>query len=407
MSLPPPSQPPRPADDEQFSPGLLEFMEGSLRAAFTPNPVFEAYRDRGLPSFGTMTLNLLFWSAVAAVINIMMVYNNLPAAANLGTLPVVFAFAGTMAAALAGSFVLGGMIHLLTLLSGGEGPYDRSYELLSLLSSLAPLASAAIWVPVPFLWLLPTLYGTYLLIRGVAVMQNAPETQACVVVGTLGVLLAAGQLLAHRTATRFQRQFEMWANLSSTGPEKGARASSARPVSPADGWQTVQPQDPNARSPWPQGYADDQALARQSQSGVDMVRASNQGSGLPMLQPGQMPTLQQAQQMQEAGMNMLDNVSRQLQNNSTLTKSMNPQQQQQMKELMTLVDQVRSQARNPAGPNVADPQEMIRKVMQMMNTLQHQQGQPQMEPNGSNQRNPGRRPAPRKRPTKPLPPDEQ
>jgi len=366
------------APPPRFPPRLFEFMEATLRAPFTPNPVFESYHEMPLPSFGTMALNLLLYCAAAALVNLLLVYNSLPATFNVGPLPVVFALAGSLVAAFALSFVFGGVIHLLGLLSGGEAPYDRSYELLSLLSFLGPLYCATLWAPVPFLWLLPTAYGTYLVIRGVALMHRAPETQACMVVGALGVILAAGQILAHQAAAQYQRQFEMWANTSSTSTGQLPASQAASPQAPANGPDAQNP-PPSAQNPWAQTAADAQELAKQAQSSVDMVRgigSDNSAQGMPMMpQMGKMPSAEQVQQMRDRSLGMLDNVSRQLHENPELTKGMTPQQQEQMQRIMGFVDQVRNQARTPgaAKPNT---QQMLLQVMQMMSAVQQQQAAP-------------------------------
>ena len=377
----PPTSPPQhpflEAAPPQFPPKLFEFMEATLRSPFTPNPVFEAYRDLPLPSFGTMAINLLLYSAIAALINLVLVYNSLPATFNVGILPVIFALAGSLLAALALSFIFGGLIHLLALLSGGEAPYDRSYELLSLLSFLGPLSCATLWAPVPFLWLLPTVYGTYLVIRGVTLMHHAPETQACVVVGALGVILTAGQILAHQTVAQYERQLEMWANTSSSmaGAPLPASQDASPPQTPGNPLG-VQNQPPSAQNPWAQTAADAQDLAKQAQSSVDMVRGlgpDGSSQGMPMMpRVGSLPTAEQAQQMRDKSLGMLDNVSRQLHGNPEMTKDMTPQQQEQMQKILGFVDQVRNQARTPGAPK-PNTQQMIMQVMQMMSAIQQQQ----------------------------------
>ena len=413
----PPTSPPQhpfpAAAPPQFPPKLLEFMEATLRAPFTPNPVFEAYHDLPLPSFGTMAVNLLLYSAAAALINLMQVYNSLPATFNVGLLPVVLALGGSLVAALALSFIFGGVIHLLALLSGGEAPYDRSYELFSLLSLLGPLYCATLWAPVPFLWLLPTFYGTFLVIRGVTLMHRAPETQACVVVGALGVALAAGQILVHQTAAQYQRQFEMWANTSSTaaGAPGANTPDSSLPLQAPGNPLSAQGQPP-AANPWAQTAADAQDLAKQAQSSVDMVRGlGSEGSapGMPMMpRLGSLPTPEQTQQLRDKSLGMLDNVSRQLHGNPALTKDMTPQQQEQMQKILGFVDQVRSQARTPGAPK-PNTQQMLLQVMQMMSAIQQQPAKQQQAGPGTGAdeqpkpRSKRRRAAPEEAP--PLPDD--
>jgi hypothetical protein len=283
---------------------------------------------------------------------------------------VAAGFGGALVCALAGSFLAGGFIHLLALMSGGRGSYDRSYELISLLAAMAPVYFAVLWAPVPYLWILPTVYGTYLLIRGVALLHDAPETQACLVIGLMGVFLAAGQFLTQHTARRLQSRFETWTSLF--GAPQSSQSAAA---------EGAQPDDPRAQlsqaAPSLYGGAGDP----QAQSSVGMVQGpgagASQGGGLPVMPflsgGGRPPTLQEAQQMKDISLNMLDNVSRKMHDDPNLQRSMTPEQQAQMNQIMGFVDQIRTSERTPGAPK-PDPQAMMKQVMQMMSQMQ--QGAP-------------------------------
>ncbi|HAH05851.1 MAG TPA: hypothetical protein DCM05_04865 [Elusimicrobia bacterium] len=362
------------SETEPLPPGLLEFMEASLRAVFTPNSVFESYRDIPLPGFVTMVANVLFWSGIGAALSVLMVYNNLPATANLGLLPVALGFGGILLCALAGSFLAGGFVHLLALMSGGQGSYDRSYELLSLISVMAPVYLAVLWSPVPYLWLLPTAYAAFLLIRGAVILHEAPDFQACLVIGLTGAFIAGGQYLTQQTARQLHRRFETWTSLFGVPPSQRADAA-----------QNPGLDDPRAGLGEPAASslyygAQQQPAAPQDPSSVGLVQSAgaNPQSGampvmpmMPFLSSGRPPTPQEAQQMKNASMNVLDNVSRQLRDDPNLQKNMTPQQQEQMKQITGFIDQLRASERNP-GAAKPDPNAMMKQVMQMMSQMQQQ-----------------------------------
>ncbi|MFA6029441.1 MAG: Yip1 family protein [Elusimicrobiota bacterium] len=354
------------------APGLLALLEDSLRVLFAPGAVFEAHRFAPPPGFGAMTGVVLVWAAAALLVQLLMALMTLPATAAIGPLPASLALLGGLLLALVLGFAGAGVILALSALSGGKGGYERSYQLLALLSPLLAVASAALWVPVPYLSLVPTLLGAFLFARGLSELHEAPGVQSTIVVGALTVVLLAGQILMRPAFERAQRQAELAANLYSTasglasgmsalqqaaGPAGGEPGATGTPVQPV-------PDLVGAATP------DSPLTPLTGSSSVDMVQGMSEGqnSGLPLVQPGRQLTAQDVQQMRETGLNMLDNVSQKL-HDPAMMKNVPPEQAEQLKQVTQLMDQMRTGMRDP-NLTPADRQRMMQQAMQMLGNLQ-------------------------------------
>lgn len=361
------SQPRTPAPEQAplQAPGLVDLIEGSLRAAFQPGTVFSAYAALPQPSFGVMAACMGFWIAVGGLLNAVMVQMHLPLTSGGGPLPLVLGLAGFILLVFALSFPAAGLAHLLAKASGGSGPYGRSYQVLSMIGILIPASFGLLWSGVPYLGLLSTLYGSFLLARGISLLHGTPGAQAGMVVGAVGLALAVGQALAQQSITRLQRDMETLANLytasqgMSPAPPAAPRGSDSEPLSGGRA-------DAGASS---------QGAQAQSPSGIDMIRGSDPGApagavgAAPMLRPQEQERmLEDGRRMQEAGFSMIDRVSKQMDGNPALTQNMDPAQREQMKQMLGAVNQMRGQLKQ--GGEKPDASKMVRQLMQVISNIQ-------------------------------------
>lgn len=354
------------------APGLLSLLEDSLRVLFAPGAVFEAHRFAPPPGFGAMTAVLLVWSAAALLVQLLMALMTLPATAAIGPLPALLALLGGLVLALLLGFAGAGVVLALSTLSGGKGGFERSFQLLALLSPLLAVASAALWVPVPYLSLVPTLLGAFLFARGLSELHEAPGTQSAIVVGALTVVLLAAQILARPAFERAQRQAELLINLSSTASGLASGMSALQQAANPAGGEPGAPGTPVQPVPDILGAAtpDSPLTPLTGSSSVDMVQGTPEGgnSGLPLVQPGRQLTTQDVQQMRETGLNMLDNASMKL-HDPAMLKNVPPEQAEQLKQVTQLMDQMRTGMRDP-NMTPADRQRLMQQAMQMLGNLQ-------------------------------------
>ncbi|HVE14471.1 MAG TPA: hypothetical protein VNI01_13815, partial [Elusimicrobiota bacterium] len=247
--------------------------------------------------------------------------------------------------------------------SGGKETFARSMAALALLGGLVPVSAAsAAFLPGPYSALLPTAYGTYLLVRTVALLHHAPAVQAWIVFGTCGVLAGAGQIRFQQTIAVLQSQLEMMANLYSTNPLAAAQAASQAQGAAAalPGQQNLPPAVPD--------MAGVQALADQAKSSLDMVAQPGAGAAL-----GNMPTLPagpdggpaipgagasgaQMQQLGQMSAAMMSALNQQLAANPNAMNAMSPQQRQQMQQLMQMANQMTAQIQQGRMPTAQDRQ---------------------------------------------------
>ncbi|MFA5139315.1 MAG: hypothetical protein WC728_08775, partial [Elusimicrobiota bacterium] len=205
----------------------------------------------------------------------------------LGAMLAVVAAGSVLAVPL--SFVAAGCLHGLAMLSGGRCDFARSYQTLVLLGAVAPVSALLLRSPVPLLGLLPTAYATFLAVRGLEVLHDAPGMQAWFVVGSFGGLMAAAQVMFQKNISQFERELAHRANLYATGGAKAATQTEQTP-SLVDGIAEPAPVLPRALPPdqTPNPYSPDRLAPAQPErrSSLDMVRQAGDDGGLPAGYPG-------------------------------------------------------------------------------------------------------------------------
>ncbi len=355
-----------PPEPKQYGPPpeLMEMLEFSLRAAFTPDTVFTSLRDRSTPDVFTMLLNIMAWTLGAMLIAMVFTFMALPSASGLGLLPSILAVLGGLIAAIPLSFIGAGVLHGLSMLAGGKGDYARSYEIVSLLGCVAPITAVILFLPVPLIWLTPTIFLTYLCIRGVELMHRCYGMSVVSTVGFFGIAMLALQFASHKKIENFKKDIALRATLYSTKSdaaplEEGNNASSAAmPDSRAPGTRPMGTSHRTPeRSPSPYGNSSPSSLTMPKrtsgnsgslgfvQRGVEAgrpavpnalgngigVRRGSQAGYAPQPSHQGPPDAAQTDSLAESVLNMLNSRMR---NNPDMLKQMSPQQQAQFKKML-------------------------------------------------------------------------
>ncbi|MFH1725571.1 MAG: Yip1 family protein [Elusimicrobiota bacterium] len=375
---PPRRTPPQPEPSE---PGLLACMEATLYAVLKPADVFGKFGRLPPPGFPEMILNILFWAGFGQILAVLIVLNRLSTGPGLGLPAILLFVTGGVIAAVPISFAAAGLLHALAMVSGGQGGFSRTYQIVSLLGAMAPLTALLLWVSVPLLWIAPTLYVTYLAVTAVEKMHAAPGTQAFMVVGLLGGLAAAAQVVFHKDVARFQYRLENTATIYSTNPESadevaGQTAASLEP--PGGAVAPYGAAGTGYREPGRLDAGDDPGYPTQAghdpapRSSLDLLRSGDHAErdrSVSYSQPArQGVSPQRVQQMQDTTLNIVQMVQRELHKNPKALSGLPPEQAAKVRRYLRQAERYASgdeTGETAAGPVVSD-----QEAEQMMRQLQ-------------------------------------
>lgn len=357
---------------------MSEFIESSLKALFSPARVYGELAAQPEPSYGAGAANLLFWSALAMLLNVVGAFMRFPDGMGFGVPALLAACAAGAATALAASLPAAALLHAAAVLSGGSGSFRRSYQALSTLSALAPLSAAFLWLP-SWLWILPTLYGAWLAVHAVSRLHAAPSAQAWAVVGSLGAMLAAGQIAVRGAVNRLQQDFEARINLSGSTagpasvptqelPEQSVQAAVGAMRSASEALARV-------------GAALDAEEGRAPSSGLDMIRMDGKGGSFPE-PPGPAsgsPLSRPNEQLRQMSLGMLEQMNRTIGDERALRR-MSPEQAAQVRQALKAANEISAEVRRGGQIKDRTPQEQeefIRRMSQVMGAFQQQIAAPQ------------------------------
>ena len=355
----------------------MELLESALRVPFVPGSAFASCRALPCPGFQSMIGAAFFWAASTLLLGGFAAMSQSAADIGMGTMLTVVAAGSVLAVPL--SFVAAGCLHGLAMLSGGRCEFARSYQTLVLLGAVAPVSALLLRSPVPLLGLLPTAYATFLAVRGLEVLHDAPGAQAWFVVGAFGVLTAAAQLMFQKNISRFERELAHRANLYST---EGAKAATQTEQTPSLAAGVGQPAPALPEDPTPNPYAPDRlAPARPEQrSSLDMVRQAGDGGGMPAGYPGGgdgyplgappgggAPAA--GGSYQEMGMGILGVLQQKLASDPNAMKGLPPEQQDKFKQLLQAANKYSAASQKGEKVSPQDQASMQQLFQEMLSSL--------------------------------------
>lgn len=366
MSDPQPPQPPAPQPAPKpapppEAPSLGEFLEATMTAVPYPG-VFVKMGERPAPGYPVMLANLLAFWALALVIRVVREL----VAGTPGFDPVMLLAPSALALFAVACFSVPGsvVVHALALLSGGQGDFKRSFQLVSMISSVAVIDALLSFAP--GLWFVRSLIAAWLLAEGAMALHKAQPPRARTVFSFLAAVGIAAQWQAQRLAERAM--------------ERQAAAILRESM------QQLTPLLPGAQDARPGG--------RPSTS-LDLLQNSGGGSSLSPLSPGEttyeqpqdrmqvtrpgsQPPAQEdpglrAMQLQMAG--MVDAL-KPLLTNPQMTGRMAPEQRKQIDILLGVLEQ---QKQAMASGQMISPAQQ-KKNMELMMQLQAQMMQQMAAP---------------------------
>jgi len=374
------------------APEIMETMELTLRAGFQPDAVFASIRDREAPDYFTSLLNFILWSLIGQMMFLVMTFVMVPSTSGLGLLATLITVLAGLIATIPLSFIGGGVLHGLAMGAGGKGDFARSYQTLSLFGCALPVSAVIVYMPVPFVWLVPTIYITYLSMRGVELMHRCYNASVLSTVGLFGLIVTALQFTSYKKIELLQRDLSTRATLfatqgtlsageaagpSSAGLSGPARSpSSARNSSPYGGRPTpgMEMNRPAQSSDAPTGMSmirpmTDSGAAPQEDS-LTLIRGSRNSSGAsgrdqirgPAAQGydvGIDPNSPGARQTGSIAQTVLNMLNQQMSKNPETLKKMSPQQRAQFQKMLETANQMSKQK---GGINDAQTQKMLREM---------------------------------------------
>ena len=332
--VPPPQQkaepqkpPPLKSEPSGPPPPFKEQFETGLRALFSPDAVFKELAGRRAPPFAESAFAGVVWGVGASGLALLIIQMKLPVNAGLSLLTLFASFAALVTAS-ALVVILGAcLFHGISIVSGGSGGFDRSLQSLAHLAALFPLLAALLWISNPLLWILPTLWMTWLSVHAIEKLHDADSGQVFVVAGALGLACVAAQVVGRATVARAHYRVEdsiinYAVNPQSRQPMTHESAKSLH--APNRARRSAPPAMPN--NPMNIGG---RVHANPVAGSLGMIRQPNARTNLagdPSLQMPQMQIPTDPAQMQQLGMGMLTTIKSQLANNPEALNKLPPEQ---------------------------------------------------------------------------------
>jgi len=311
-----------------------------MRALFSPTVVFEELALRPGPAFAEAALAGATWGVGASALAILVIQMKLPANAGLGIFTMILAFVGLATASAIGVVLASGLFHGISIVSGGSGSFNRSIQSVAHLAILLPLLAVIPWFSNPLLWILPTVWITWISVNAIVTLHDADSGQAWMVAGALGLAAAGGQVAFRDDVSRVHFSVEDRITIYAVDPKAATRYSheSAKtlraPKRTGRGALPAMPENPMnvGGSPHQDGPTG---------SSLGMIRQPNAQTGLagdPNLQlpqiPAQIPT--DPAELQKMGMGLMETVQAQMEANPDAIQSLPPEQQAMIKKYLDI-----------------------------------------------------------------------
>jgi hypothetical protein len=207
-TLPPPptNAGPPPSPTVAAPPGLVQAFTSVLTR---PTEFFESLRGQagfGPPVVFALVMGLLagIVTAVIGMVGLGTAGGALGAAAGLGALVM-----SPIMAVVFGSFVGGAIVHVISMVAGGKGPYEQSVRISSYACAVMPIG--AVLAVVPLLGIAANLYGLYIVAVGVVTLHLADRRRtftAAVVLAVIVVIAGIASFFATRAAKDMSAEME-------------------------------------------------------------------------------------------------------------------------------------------------------------------------------------------------------
>ena len=188
-----------PAPELEPPPTLFGMIEDTMTAPIRVGALFQAQAAAATPGYPAMAGNFLFFWMTFLGINVMGAAIVSPS--SLHYAPALMAAVGIAALSMGIpiSFLGAAVFHVCSRLAGGQGPFQRSYQIISTLSILGVLQSLCSWFP--NLWIVPGLFGALLSVEACRLIHKSPSGRTWAVFGAVTAMLLGGQWAARGAST--------------------------------------------------------------------------------------------------------------------------------------------------------------------------------------------------------------
>lgn len=357
-------QQPQPAPPPEQAPSLGELLEATMTAVPYPG-VFLKMAERAAPGYFPMLVNLLaFWGLALGI----RVVREL-AAGTPGFDPVLLLAPALLALFAVACFSLPGalVVHALSLLSGGQAEFKRSYQLVSLISSVAVIDALLSFAP--GLWFVRSLIAAWLLAEGSMALHKAQPPRARAVFSFLAAVGIAAQWQAQKLAERaVERQAA--AVLQQSMQQLTPLLPAAQDGRPADQPSTslgllTQP----AEMPLPTGGPG--SINPELLRGLQLPPADGPGSATPA------PADPRLQAMQQQTLGMLAALRPMLDN---LQAGMSAEDKKRLNGLLTILEQQQKALASGKPQSSAEQKKTMELMMKLQSELMQKMAAPPAPP---------------------------
>jgi hypothetical protein len=319
------------------------------------------------------------WAAGASALGILVVQMKLPANAGLGPVSMAAAFATLVTASAVLGLAFGGLFHGIAILSGGSGDVSRSMQGVAHLAALLPLCAIILWFSNPLLWIVPTVWGTWIAVSAIEKLHDADSGQAWMVAGVIGLAAAGSQVLFRDTVASAHFDLENRLTIYAVDPNAASYASESSkslqaPVRAGGTTRPNMPSNPMAVGPSRNGPLGanpggaDSSLGMIRQPGQSTRLAGDPNLALPTL-PANIPN--DPAQLQQMGMGLYQGLQQQLKSNPQALDGLPEDQRAMVQKYLSIAE--RAAAGDTSVVQELDP-EQIRKDSQKMTEYANQAG---------------------------------
>lgn len=336
-------------------------LEDSLAAPFHPGAVFDAAAALPAPSYAAMTANAGTFAAAFLAINFAHAWLAFPALPRYGPFWLAFGALWLFIAAVLSSYAAAGVLHIVSRLLGASADFKRTYQIVSVASSLAAYQAILNWFPA--LWPIPLMSGAVIAAVGLQRLHSTPRRPTWAAAAVL-CLLAASLV---EVALRALRNPLVWeaqeAALAAQQLQQAAattqqlqQAVPAPQAGPPGAQTTPLPAMPTI----PVGDLSVPQTGPEEEPRFAAPRQAEPGSA--PLDHSAPQTPQQLQGMLAGPLAMVDSML----NNPAMMKGMPPEKAKQMRELGGILKDLQSSMKT-GRPLTAEQEARMRQVFMQVN----------------------------------------
>ncbi len=330
--------PPKPAPSGP-APAFKEHFESAVSALFSPGATFTKLALRPAPAFAESGLAGMVWAVGASALGILIIQMRLPADAGLGVVTMILSFVAVVTASAFGIVLVSGLLHGISIVSGGSGGFDRSLQTVAHLAPLLSVLAVILWFSNPLLLILPTLWGTWLTVHAIGNLHDADLGQAWMVAGALGLAAAGSQIIWRADVAVAYFGIEDRITIYAVDPNAARRYSneSAKTLrAPMRTGRTAAPAMPeNPMNVGGSGNGNAGSFGMIRQPGTQTNLAGDPNLQMPHM-PAQIPS--DPVEMQKMGMGMLGDIKSQMDANPDLIEQLPPDQRDLVKKYLDIAE---------------------------------------------------------------------